>query len=146
MNGQAQSHHFHSDIAKRQFHAGQTIFKEGEPGDVVHLLRQGMVEIRHAQNGGKPRQLAILHPGDIFGEMALFDDRRRMASAVALTDCETIIVSKDEFQRRIHQTDPAIRHLVMLLIHRLREADQLLACSSNVERTHWSEADRKVPA
>lgn len=141
MSGGDASRKINSEITKRQFQAGQVVFREGEPGDVVHLLRQGKVEIRVSDGNGGQRQLALLQPGDIFGEMALFDERGRMATAVAYSDCETIVVSKEEFLRRIEHTDPAIRHLILLLIHRLREADLKLADDQGVERTHWS-ADR----
>jgi CRP-like cAMP-binding protein len=131
-------HGLHSDLKRRKYHSGEVIFNQGEPGDVVHVLRQGKVEIRCDAKAGESRQLAVLLPGDIFGEMALFDERPRMASAIAQGECETIVVSKDEFQRRIGHTDPAIRHLIMLLIHRLREADQRLSGDQHLQRTHWS--------
>lgn len=138
MKSENHLHGLTSEITRRKYHSGEVIFNQGEPGDAVHVLRQGKVEIRFDGKAGESHQLALLQPGDIFGEMALFDERPRMASAIAQGECETIVVSKEEFQRRIGHTDPAIRHLIMLLIHRLREADMHLAGDQHLQRTHWS--------
>ncbi|TAN48310.1 MAG: cyclic nucleotide-binding domain-containing protein [Rhodospirillales bacterium] len=138
MTGTANGGKINSQIKLRKYRAGEVIFTEGEPGDVVHILRNGQVEIRAASHSANPQQLAVLHPGDIFGEMALFDNRPRMATAIALADSETIAVSKEEFLKRVDHTDPAVRHLVMLLVHRLRQVtDEFLAERQGADWTHW---------
>src|SRR5688572_31420737 len=62
----------------RIFSAGQPIFAEGEPGDVMYAVLQGEVEIRRAG-----RVLGTVRDGGIFGEMAILDEKPRSAAAVA---------------------------------------------------------------
>ncbi len=67
-----------------------------------------------------PIRLAILYKGDIFGEMALFDDSPRAASAKAHTEAICLAVSKNEFDRRLDNTDPIIKSMMQCMMGRVR--------------------------
>jgi CRP-like cAMP-binding protein len=77
---------------------GETIVRQGEPGDRFYLVASGSLQVRSEQPGGSV-VLANLGPGDHFGEIALFFDTPRTATVV--TECETefLALSREEFQQ-----------------------------------------------
>ncbi|MEW5729297.1 MAG: cyclic nucleotide-binding domain-containing protein [Pseudomonadota bacterium] len=102
-------------LERKVFYAGQKIFKEGDRGDRAYLIQDGTVEI--AKNG---MTLASLGKGELFGEMALVDDQPRMASAIALTDCSVVIISRDTFREKLAKADPFIRGLLNIFVRNIR--------------------------
>lgn len=76
----------------RELKAGDVIFKQGDAGQELFIIKSGKVEIRIGN-----RVLDTLSPGNIFGEMALIDSAPRNATAVAITDATLIAVSEKQF-------------------------------------------------
>src|ERR1700694_3352866 len=81
------------------FLPGQVIFEEGQPGDVMYVVKEGQVELRVHAN-----VVAIVEPGGILGEMALIDDSPRSATAVAKTACRLVPINEQRFQYLVQQT------------------------------------------
>lgn len=102
-------------LERKVFYAGSTIFKEGDKGDRAYLIQEGQVEI--VKNGVV---LATIGKGELFGEMALVDDMPRMASARALTDVPTIIISREVFKEKLARSDPFIRGLLSIFVRNIR--------------------------
>src|SRR5262249_13965598 len=67
---------------RERFAAGETIFHEGDVGDKFSLIREGRAEV-HVRNGGSPRLLRTMGPGQFFGEIALLEDKPRSATVTA---------------------------------------------------------------
>jgi CRP-like cAMP-binding protein len=91
-------------LEEKNYTDGQTIFAEGDPGDSMYFLVSGRIRVeKSAQTaGGANTILAVLEPGDYFGEMALLDQKPRSAAAVAAGDVKILRLSKasfDELQR-----------------------------------------------
>jgi CRP-like cAMP-binding protein len=91
-------------LEEKTYAAGQTVFAEGDPGDSMYFIVKGCVRIekRAQAAGATPKTLAVLEPGDYFGEMALLDRKPRSASALAAGDAALLRLSKasfDELQR-----------------------------------------------
>ncbi len=107
-------------FGKGTIKANTTIFTEGEPGDTAFLIIQGKVEIRKGTSSDYPKVVAVLEDGDIVGEMALFDDRPRMATAVAATNLEVIPISRDDFKKRLKEMNPVMRRILMIMVSRVR--------------------------
>jgi len=107
-------------FGKATIKANTTIFTEGEPGDTAFLIIQGKVEIRKGTVSDYPKVVAVLEDGDIVGEMALFDDRPRMATAVAATNLEVIPISRDDFKKRLKEMNPVMRRILMIMVSRVR--------------------------
>ncbi len=89
----------------RDYADGQSVFGEGDPGDSMYFLREGRVriEMRTDSTGDARKTLTVLEAGDYFGEMSLFDQKPRSASAVAEGAIRTLRLSKaafDELQAR----------------------------------------------
>ena len=80
-----------SAARRRRFGRGEVLFHEGDPGDSMHLITKGFVAIRSTTTLGDIVTLAVLGPGQTFGELALLtDDATRTATAAAQSDAETL--------------------------------------------------------
>ncbi len=81
---------------ERKIAAGGEVFREGDPGDGVYFVKSGLVEISGLINATTRRVFSQLGPGEIFGEMAVIEDRPRSATAAALKDTEVYFIPRDE--------------------------------------------------
>ena len=114
-----------AEICKEQsFKFGQTIFKEGEPGNRLYIISTGDVRISRVVPGSGEEALTVLKPGACFGEMAVFDRSERSTDAIANTDCTLITISRSDFEILLDfNRDVAYKVLwavVRLLCERLR--------------------------
>ncbi|MCP4542985.1 MAG: cyclic nucleotide-binding domain-containing protein [Chloroflexi bacterium] len=90
------------------FNAGDTIIDEGKPGDTFYIVAQGKVEIYAKNLYDKNVSIKISGAGDYFGEVALMEDKPRMASVKALTPCMCLTLEREQFLT-ILDRDPAIK-------------------------------------
>ncbi|MBK9099434.1 MAG: cyclic nucleotide-binding domain-containing protein [bacterium] len=85
---------------ERSYVSGEYIFYQGDPGLGLYLIREGEVLISRENDNGEKIQLAVIHKGDFFGELALVDNEKRSASAIANSDTKLSVIFKpdlDEF-------------------------------------------------
>lgn len=88
-----------AEICKeQQFKSGQSIFKEGEPGNRFYIILTGDVRISRNIPGSGEEALAILSPGACFGEMSVFDRSERSTDAIANSPCTLITISRPDFE------------------------------------------------
>ncbi len=115
-------------LEPRAFSVGSVIFSEGAPGDGLYVVAAGEVEIRRE---GRTAPLAVLGPGECFGEMSLVDHEYRSASVRALGDVELLHLSPERLaQFRKSQKDGfsfLVLNIARLLSTRLRETNAQLA-------------------
>ncbi|WP_246108742.1 Crp/Fnr family transcriptional regulator [Streptomyces sedi] len=111
---------------ERQHATGSQLLRQGEPGTHVLALRGGVTKVVRHEHTGRAVLLAFRGPGELLGEVAVFDDDVRSASVEAISDCAVTVVSKAEFLRFAaeHELFP---QLVRYAFHRLRESDQARA-------------------
>jgi CRP-like cAMP-binding protein len=102
----------------REFTNGQTVFAEGDPGDVMYVVLAGELDVRV---GG--HTVYVARPGDIVGEMALIDSRPRSATVTARTDCRAAPVDQKRFLFLVQQTPFFAIHVMNVLAGRLRYMD-----------------------
>lgn len=115
---------FHGDdVRKETYEKGATIFFEGDPGDAMFIVETGSVEIVKAVEGGSIR-LAILGDGELFGEMAIIDGGKRMASAVAHEDSVVLKIPSEMLEAKLAEYDPFLQALIKILINNLRNVHQ----------------------
>ena len=100
------------------------LVREGDPGDRFYLLRKGMAKVYLEASNGREVILAILGPGDFFGEMAMIDEEPCSANVMALEESEFVSIGKAEFQKAITTSPKMAISLLKVLCRRLREADQ----------------------
>lgn len=120
----------------RRFDAGTMILKQGTSAVALYLLLDGEVEIsREPEEGGRAVTLARLHPGDIFGEMAVLDDDTRSSSVVATEPVRCALLSRWELLQELRRHPELSIELVRVLARRIRVLDERLASMSAREAT-----------
>lgn len=103
------------------FAAGQIIFKEGDMGSVMYVVKEGQVDIVL-----RDKVLETLVPGGVLGEMALIDLNPRSASAVAKTDCKLVPVDKKRFIFLVQISPQFALQVMRVLAQRLRYMDSII--------------------
>jgi CRP/FNR family transcriptional regulator, cyclic AMP receptor protein len=83
---------------EEQYRGGATIFSEQEPGDKFYLIVEGAVRISRIVPGMGEEALAVLRPGNYFGEMSLIDDAPRSATAVCHEKCKLFVVNRRDLE------------------------------------------------
>jgi len=101
--------------------AGTRIFAEGEKGDYAYMIEKGYVEISSSINGSK-EVLAILAPGDIFGEMAILDGLPRSATAIAMHATTLIPIAGGQLLDEIDRSSPITNLILLAAMNRLRSS------------------------
>lgn len=125
-----------SRIAKeQQFIKGQEIFKEGDEGEGVYVVKSGLVEISGFVAPNVRRVFSQVRPGDIFGEMAVLDNKARSACAVAKEATLVYFIPRDDMLRFVEKSPALALALLREISHRLREFNrQYLAEVLQTER------------
>ncbi|MBI5826239.1 MAG: cyclic nucleotide-binding domain-containing protein [Deltaproteobacteria bacterium] len=85
-------------VNKKNFKLGDTVFKESEDGASLYIIRKGEVKACKTSPDGELFTLTIMKDGEIFGEMSFLDGRPRSATIVAVSDLETYIMEKSDFE------------------------------------------------
>jgi CRP/FNR family transcriptional regulator, cyclic AMP receptor protein len=111
----------------RTFNAGETIFAIGSPGDQMMALLSGTIRISVPSSGGKELLLAMIQPGEVFGELAVLDGKERSADAVAETACTVAILDRRNILSFFERNPSAWPSLVKVLCQRLRHTNQVFA-------------------
>jgi len=112
--------------------AGETLFREGDKGDEMYLIKRGKIGIAKEVEGGE-KTLAILEDGAFFWEMAIIENKSRSASAIAKENAELVIVNKEAFLNKVNE-NPFIKYVIITLIHRLRETNGMWMYQASVMR------------
>lgn len=103
---------------------GELLFKEGEPGDEIYIIKKGKIKI-FKKIDNEEKILAILKEGGVFGEMAVIDGKPRSASAMALENTVLEVLNKESILKVIN-SHPLVKYLIETLTERLRRADEQL--------------------
>ena len=106
-------------MEKINYNTGQYVFKAGDKSDRVFLLMQGEVGIFLPTNENEKPNHRI-ESNEIFGEMGVIEGKLRMAHARCLSTATMMVISKDEFEKKIESSDPFIRGLIRILSSRVR--------------------------
>jgi len=110
----------------RSFEAGDTIFLMGTQHDSIMAVLNGMVKISVSSADGKEIVLAILHAGEVFGEVDMLDGKPRSADASALTACNLAVLDRRDVLAALQRNPSAWPGLFGVLCSRLRETEQHL--------------------
>ena len=105
---------------------GEAIVKQGEVGDCMYVVQSGEVEVVQETDGGEQR-LAVLQPGDFFGEMAMFEREVRSATVKAYGEARALKVDKKTLLRRIKEDPLLAVNLLQTLSQRIRDQNTRLA-------------------
>jgi CRP/FNR family transcriptional regulator len=120
-----------ADVAvPRHFAGGTVIFREGDASDTCYIVGRGHARAVRENVDGRTITLAHFGPGDIFGELAMFDDEKRSATIETLDDVEAIGILGQDMRRLLREHPDIAVKLVIGLGRRLREANERLARQS----------------
>lgn len=114
----------------RFFGAGHVIFREGDQSDTCYIVRSGHARAVREHGDGRSLTLAHFGPGDIFGELAMFDDERRSATVETLDPVDAVAILGADMRRLLREHPEISVKLVISLGRRLREANERIARQS----------------
>lgn len=103
-------------VRKKDFRLGETIFKESEDGQSLYILKKGEVKACKTAPDGELFTLTIMKDGDIFGEMSFLDGRPRSATVVAISDIETYVMEKADFDTIVDSNPRVIYKLLRNIV------------------------------
>lgn len=109
-----------------QHRSGEYLFRIGDPGDALYIVRSGEVEIFVENDTGERIVLAHNHAGDMTGELSLLDGGPRTASALATEDVETLRLDRDDLNQFLLMCPSAAMDLLAGMGQRLRANTELL--------------------
>jgi CRP/FNR family transcriptional regulator, cyclic AMP receptor protein len=114
----------------RSFEAGEAVFREGDASSTCYVVRSGRARAIREHADGRQITLASFGPGDIFGELAMFDDERRSATVEATEELATLAIAGPDMRRLMRAHSEIAVKLAVSLVRRLREANERLARQS----------------
>ncbi len=110
----------------RSFEAGQAVFREGDRSDTCYVVHEGRARAVR-EHGGRTLTLATFGRGDIFGELALFEDEHRSATVETLEPMSAVAVLGPDMRRLMVEHPQIAMRLLVALGRRLRETNERLA-------------------
>ena len=120
-----------ADVAvPRSFRAGEVVFREGDDSDTCYVVRSGHGRAVREHGDGRQITLATFGPGDIFGELAMFDDERRSATVEAVDALDVLGIPGVDMRALLTRHPEIAVKLVIALGRRLRAANERLARQS----------------
>jgi CRP/FNR family transcriptional regulator, cyclic AMP receptor protein len=114
----------------REFDPGEVVFREGDASDTCYVVRDGRARALRTHTDGRTLTLATFGPGDIFGELALFEDERRSATVEAIERTSAVAVLGPDMRRLMSEHAEISSRLVIALGRRLRETNERLSRQS----------------
>jgi CRP-like cAMP-binding protein len=114
----------------RSFSAAEVVFREGDESDTCYVVWAGRARAVREHQDGRSITLANFGPGDIFGELAMFDAEKRSATIEAIEDTEVIAILGGDMRRLLREHSDIAVKLLQALGRRLRETNERLARQS----------------
>jgi CRP-like cAMP-binding protein len=114
----------------RRYDAGEIVFREGDEGDTCYVVRSGVARAIREHPDGRSITLSHFNAGDIFGELAMFDDQPRSATVDVIEETEVIAIPGRDVQRLMSEHPEIAVKLIGALAHRLRATNERLARQS----------------
>lgn len=114
----------------RNFRAGEVVFREGDGGDTCYIVRSGLARAIRQHPDGRSITLSHFGAGDIFGELAMFDEEPRSATVDVIEDLEVVAIPGRDMQRLMREYPEIGVKLTAALAQRLRATNERLARQS----------------
>ncbi len=127
---------FQKFFKPRNYLKNSMIILEEEYGDLVFVVHTGTIKITRVNDEGKEVILALLGPGEIFGELAILDGEARSANALAQENCHLLAINKEDFLDILKNNFSVSLNLMCELAKRLRKSDQQIEALSLSDAEH----------
>ncbi len=106
---------------------GDRLFSEGDIGDKLYIIISGKIKLTRAAPDGRENLQSVHGPGEMFGELSLFDPVPRTATATAVTDAELAGLAHDDVRKWLSTRPEVAMHLLQALAQRLRRINDVKA-------------------
>ncbi|MGI8948752.1 MAG: Crp/Fnr family transcriptional regulator [Ornithinimicrobium sp.] len=113
-----------SSMSPHSLPRGERLFREGDQGDSLYVITAGKVKLGRASTDGRESLMSVLGPGEMFGELSLFDPGPRLSSAVAVSDTSLIGLDNDRLRRFLDDHPAVAMQMLAGLARRLRRTNQ----------------------
>ncbi|MBF0405745.1 MAG: cyclic nucleotide-binding domain-containing protein [Candidatus Riflebacteria bacterium] len=100
--------------------AKTVVFKEGEPGDALYIIKSGRVNVMKRDLSGNESVLATLSKNAVIGDMAVIDDQPRSASIVTVSDTVFFVITKEDFRKLVSDNPELTFQILKMMTERLR--------------------------
>ena len=124
--------------------AGETIFHAGDLGDALYIVRDGEVELYIRDTTGQKIVLATVSKNELFGELSMLDSRPRSATALAVVDCELLLLDRDDLLLLFKKQPDAALNMLAAMSGMLRKVDRLLQTRTKPRTAAHSAARRSA--
>ena len=114
-------------MAEVKLSRGENLFNEGDEGDALYVVLEGKMKLTHAALHGRENLLSVIGPGEMFGELSLFDPRPRTATASAVTDAVLASLKHEALTAWLKERPEISLPLLRALAQRLRRANDVMA-------------------
>jgi CRP/FNR family transcriptional regulator len=111
-------------VTEKSFPKYQVLFEEGDAGDLLYVIKSGLVKISKEASDGRVKTLALFKSGDFFGEMSVLSDEGRSAKAETMSDVELLMMNRNDFVSLLDKNPSVSLHIIRTLIERLFAADR----------------------
>lgn len=120
-------HALRASMTSAHLERGDVLFREGQQGDRLYVIEWGKVKLGRSSSDGRENLVAILGPGEMFGELSLFDPGPRNATATAVAESELIGLGHDELRDFLVGRPAVAQSMLAALARRLRRTNDSLA-------------------
>jgi len=121
------AHSLRESMVTLKLNKGQVLFKEGQEGDRLYVVVHGKIKLGTTSADGRENLLSILGPGEMFGELSLFDPEPRTSTATAVTDARLVSLAHDAVIGLVTSHPQTSLELLRRLAQRLRKSNEILA-------------------
>ena len=121
------AHELRQSMVALKLNKGQVLFKEGQDGDRLYVVVHGKIKLGTTSADGRENLLSILGPGEMFGELSLFDPEPRTSTATAVTDAKLVSLAHEAVIGLVTTNPQTSLELLRRLAQRLRKSNEILA-------------------
>lgn len=114
-------------MAPRRLSRGEVVFREGDEGDSLYVIVSGKVKLARSSADGRESLLAVLGPGEMFGELSLFDPGPRLSTAYVVSNSELVSLGNDALRLFLADHPEVAMQMLAGLAHRLRRTNEGLS-------------------
>lgn len=116
-----------ASMSPARLERGDVLFHEGDQGERLYVIGEGKIKLGRTSSDGRENLLAILGPGEMFGELSLFDPGPRTATATAVAETQVVSMGQDQLREFLGQRPGVALTLLSALAARLRRTNDVLA-------------------
>jgi CRP/FNR family transcriptional regulator len=113
-----------SRVVQRKYRKGSVVFVQGERGQRCYIIVSGSVKISAYHPDGREVVLALLGPGDVFGELSLFDEAPRSADAMVLETAELLSLDAESVHQAVRTHPEMAVSLLKIMSRRMRHTNE----------------------